>query len=380
MDAARPLTAAIPAPRKTTESLALLGDRSVALVHEWFSAFGGSENVFLALAGLLPHASRYVLWAEEDVPAASLGLRQSWLAATPLRRSKALALPLMPLVWRTLADVDVDVVLSSSHAFAHTVRLGPPERTRHLSYVHTPARYVWNPAADRRGANPLLGGPRRALRALDVRLGRHVHAFAANSHEVQARIKRFWHRDATVVYPPVDVDYFAATPAPKQDYLLGFGRWVPYKNFDAVIEAAALAGLPLIIAGSGPLEARLRRHAATVGVPVTFEVRPTRERLRQLYWGARALLFPADEDFGIIPVEAQACATPVIGLRRGGLLETVVDGETGFLVDEADPALLAAAVDRLPELSAEPIQCQAHGFSTARFVAEMTAWIDNATR
>src|SRR4051794_19455227 len=103
MDAARPLTAAIPAPRKTTESLALLGDRSVALVHEWFSAFGGSENVFLALAGLLPHASRYVLWAEEDVPAASLGLRQSWLASTPLRRSKALALPLMPLVWRTLA-------------------------------------------------------------------------------------------------------------------------------------------------------------------------------------------------------------------------------------------------------------------------------------
>jgi len=129
----------------------LLADRSVALVHEWFSAVGGSENVFLAIAGLIPHASRHVLWAEPDADAA--GLRETWLARTPLRRSKALALPLMPLVWRTSGRPAPDVVISSSHAFAHTVKWGAPEHTRHLSYVHTPARYVWSPGFDGRGAS-----------------------------------------------------------------------------------------------------------------------------------------------------------------------------------------------------------------------------------
>src|SRR3712207_5776229 len=130
----------------------LLADRSVAVCHEWFSAVGGSENVFLAIAELIPHASRHVLWAAPGADAS--GLHETWLARTPLRRSKALALPVMPLVWRTAGRPEPDVVISSSHAFAHTVLLGDPARTRHLSYVHTPARYVWSPGFDGRGANP----------------------------------------------------------------------------------------------------------------------------------------------------------------------------------------------------------------------------------
>jgi hypothetical protein len=117
----------------------LLADRSVAVVHEWFGATGGSENVFLAIADLVPHARRIVLWADRDVEVKRLGLHETWLARTPLRRSKALALPLMPLAWRTVGEERYDVVISSSHAFAHTVRLGPPQRTRHLSYVHCSA-------------------------------------------------------------------------------------------------------------------------------------------------------------------------------------------------------------------------------------------------
>ncbi|MFY1695006.1 glycosyltransferase [Solwaraspora sp. WMMA2101] len=351
----------------------LLADRSVAVVHEWFSAVGGSENVFLAIADLVPHASRHVLWAEPDADPA--GLRQTWLARTPLRRSKALALPVMPLVWRTAGRPAPDVVISSSHAFAHTVKFGDPARTRHLSYVHTPARYVWSPDFDGRGANPLLGLPRAALRRVDRWGGRHVHAYAANSVEVRDRILRFWHRDATVVNPPVDVEFFGAGPDGDRDYLLGVGRWIPYKRFDLMIEVAEQAGMPLVLAGSGPAEAQLRRRA---GSAVRFEVRPSRARLRELYAGAAALLFPAHEDFGIVPVEAQAAGTPVVGLARGGLLETVVHGETGMLADSTDPRVLAGLLAEVPRLDRARIRAQAARFSHARFAQRMTRWVDDA--
>lgn len=384
--AAGPLAAAqLTGPVEAARATPLLADRSVVVLHEWFGATGGSENVFLAIAGLMPHARRYVLWADRDVDRDRLMLRETWLGRTPLRRSKALALPLMPLVWRTSHRSPVDVVISSSHAFAHTAKLGPPEGTRHLSYVHSPARYVWSPAFDGRGAAPLLRAPRRVLQRLDVRLSRHVHAYAANSREVRDRINRYWGRDAVVIHPPVDVEFFAAPPtAPAggegdRDHLLGVGRWIPYKNFDLMVEIADRAGLPLVIAGSGPQEERLRRAAAAARVPVTFEVRPDRERLRTLYRSARALLFPTHEDFGIIPVEAQACGTPVVGLARGGLRETVVDGETGFLVDTLDPAAYAAALRRLPELSGARIRHHATRFSADRFSARMTEWLTHET-
>jgi glycosyltransferase involved in cell wall biosynthesis len=174
------------------------------------------------------------------------------------------------------------------------------------------------------------------------------------------------------------VAYFAAPPAPSfvdGDYLLGVGRWIRYKNFDLMIEIADRAGTPLVIAGSGPEEAALRRAAGRVRVPVTFEHRPSRERLRELYRGARALLFPAHEDFGIIPVEAMACGTPVLGARRGGLLETVRDGETGVLVEAADPGAYAAALPRVDALDRDRIAAHAGTFSTERFNGAVVAWL-----
>jgi glycosyltransferase involved in cell wall biosynthesis len=207
-----------------------------------------------------------------------------------------------------------------------------------------------------------------------------VHAYAANSHEVRTRITRFWRRDATVVHPPVDTDFFTPGEAPDRDYLLGVGRWVRYKKFDLMIDVARAARMPLVLAGFGPEEGRLRRRAADAGIPVTFVIRPDRQRLRALYGNARALLYPAHEDFGIVPVEAQACGTPVLGLGRGGLLETVIDGETGFLTDTADPDAYVPLVRRLDELRPDRIRRHAETFSHARFAQRLTRWIDDATR
>ncbi|GAA1391395.1 glycosyltransferase [Catellatospora chokoriensis] len=357
----------------------LLPGKSVAIVHEWFGATGGSENVFLAINQVLPQAKGFVLWRDRDAHRGA-SYRESWLGRTPLRRSKALALPMMPLAWRTLTREKFDLVLSSSHAFAHHVKAGPSEHTRYLSYIHSPARYIWSPNLDHRGSPGVLSLPRRALQAVDVRMNRHVHSYAANSSEVRGRIERFWKRDAYVIHPPVDVDYFAAAPAAQRsqsrDYLLGVGRWIPYKNFDLMIQIAEAARLPLVIAGSGPMEAVLRRQAASVSVPVTFEQRPSRERLRELYWGAKALLFPTHEDFGIIPVEAMACGTPVLGLRSGGLLETVADGKTGFLLASKEPHDYVDRLRHLDELDRSIVSAHAENFSEAVFRARLASWIE----
>jgi glycosyltransferase involved in cell wall biosynthesis len=357
-------------------------ERSVALVHEWFGATGGSEKVFESIGEVLPSAQRFVLWQDAGAtPAAAL--RESWLARTPLRRSKALALPAMLLAWRTLTRQHFDLVISSSHAFAHTVKLGEDGHTRHLSYVHSPARYVWSPHLDGRGTNPMLVPMRAALKAADVRLARHVSGYAANSVEVRDRIRRYWHRDAVVIHPPVDVDYFFGAPAAdrdqSRDYLLGVGRWIRYKNFGLMIAIAEAAGCPLVIAGSGPEEAALRKLAAEADVEIVFELAPDRDRLRRLYWGARALLFPTHEDFGIVPVEAQACGTPVLGLRRGGLLETVEEGLTGHLVDSLRAGDYAPMVERLGDLDRGAIQTNAERFSADVFHKKIAMWIDDET-
>ncbi|WP_341719330.1 glycosyltransferase [Micromonospora sp. FIMYZ51] len=351
-------------------------------MHEWFGATGGSENVFLSLCKVLPEAKGFVLWRDRDARR-GLDLHESWLARTPFRRAKAAALPLMPVTWRTLTRERFDVVISSSHAFAHTVKLPSAPQARYLSYVHSPARYLWSPDHDGRGSNGLLALPRAVLRAADVRLSRHVDSYAANSREVRNRIRRFWKRDARIIHPPVDVDYFRAAPDQQRrqdrDYLLGVGRWIPYKKFDLMIEIADAAGLPLVVAGSGPEEEALRRRAALARVPVTFEVRPTRNRLRELYWGASCLLFPTHEDFGIIPVEAMACGTPVLGLRRGGVLETVVDGETGFLVDSDDPRAYAALLHQADDLDRDRIQGHADVFSASVFREKIAVWVTDET-
>ena len=367
------------APARAGDAVVDLG--RMAVLNEWFEAIGGAERTLLAMLDAFPGAESYVLWKDAEARAPQ-HLRESWLARTPLRGHKALTLPLMPLVWRLQTRQTFDVVLSLSHSLNHAARFPVNAGGVHLSYVHTPARYLHLPEIDRRRQGLAQRAAVRVTKGIERLSSRHVDDYAANSVEVRDRIREFWGRDARVINPPVRTDFFtpAETPVPvaERGYLLGVGRWILYKRFDAMIDTAARAGLPLVLAGAGPMEAELRAQAEQAGVPVSFEVRASDERVRELMRGARALLFPCHEDFGIVSVEAQACGTPVVGLGRGGLTETVRDGVTGALVGEVDPAALADAVRRVEHLDPADMRDNALRFGADRFAVQVRRWVRDA--
>lgn len=352
----------------------------IALAHEWLSARAGSEKTFEVMAGAFPDADLYALTREPGVEFdfGGRGVTTTFLdrfAATRHRRE--LTLPLMPLAWRRI-DLrgPYDMVITSSHA---CVKAFPPAReAAHYCYCYAPLRYAWDPAIDDR-ASALRNALRPALAALrrwDRRSADDVDHFAAISSAVQDRIARFYQREARVIHPPVDVEWYTPGPASARERVLAVSRFIPYKRIDLAIAACAKAGMPLTVAGSGPGERNLRRLAASLDSDVEFEIAPSDERLRELYRSSLAVVFPANEDFGIVPVEAQACGTPVVALDVGGSRDTVVDGETGYRVSAASVDLIAEAVEAVAEGRIDEAACRrnAERFSTARFVTEMVEW------
>jgi glycosyltransferase involved in cell wall biosynthesis len=209
----------------------------------------------------------------------------------------------------------------------------------------------------------------------DRRTANRVDRYVAISHYVAGRIGRYYNRQADVVYPPVDTEFFQPDGRVPERYLLIVSALVPYKRIDLAIDAARLAGLPLRIIGQGPDEDRLRAHAA--GAPVDFLGHQMDAEVRALYQAASAVVLPGEEDFGLVPVEAQACGRPVVALARGGALETVRDGVTGVLVPESTPEAFAAAFQSLPGrwFNSDVIRRHAEGFGRARFVRQMQAMI-----
>lgn len=360
------------------------------LVHEWLARYGGSENVFEVLSGAFPDAERFCLW--NDSEDRFEGVRETLLARTPLRRSKAAALPFMPAVWRHLPRRDSDWVLASSHLFAHHARFaGPARHAPKLVYAHTPARYVWTPELDGRGDNPAARAVSTLLKPIDRKRAAEPVAIAANSAFVAQRIADTWEREATVIHPPVDVSAFAGgaaelSPAELEtltalppEFLLGVSRFVPYKRLDRVIEAGVAAGAPVVLAGGGPDEERLRALAADRREPVAFVHNPSAALLTELYRRSLALVFPAIEDFGIMPVEAMATGTPVVASAVGGTAETVVDGVTGALVHEWAGSELALAVDRAVGAQADACIARAYEFDTPVFVERIRGWVATET-
>ncbi|MGO3722327.1 glycosyltransferase [Microbacterium gubbeenense] len=360
------------------------------IVHEWLAPAGGSENVFGAIADAFPDAERWCLWKESEQfdP-----VHETWLARTPLRGRKALALPIMPLAWRTLPRREADWVLTSSHLFAHHARFaGPAADAPKLVYAHTPARYIWVPELDARGDNLPARFISAALKPLDRKRAQEPVAIAANSHFIADRISAAWGREAEVIYPNVDVARFFAEPKlsaideltlrqlPDQ-FILGFSRFVPYKRLDAAIDAGRVSGLPVVLAGGGGDEVRLRAYADLVHPgKVAFVLNPSDQLLSALFRLATVLVFAPVEDFGIVPVEAMAAGTPVLVNAIGGAVESVVDGVTGAHVHTwDDDTEILAAVERASRCTTEACRDRARQFDTSMFERRVQEFVAKHT-
>jgi len=353
----------------------------VAIAHDWLVRYAGSERCVAELLAMFPGSPLLTTVLDRDeLPGAFCGAETSFLDSVPgARTHHEWLLPLMPLAWKARKPIrDVDLVISSSHACAKAVRVarGIP----HICYCHTPIRYAWDFEAEAARFPAPLRLPARAavapLRSWDRSKSRHVTRFVANSNAVAERIRKHYSRDARVVHPPVRTEFF--TPSRRsmsRDYFLYVGRLVAYKRPDLVVEAFSGTSERLVVVGTGQMEHELRRRA-TANVEFLAEVDD--RTLRRLYRGARALVYPADEDFGIVMAEAQACGTPVIGLARGGALDIVVPGLTGWLIERQDVTALRRAVSeaRSDALECAAIRRNAERFSPERFRAQMSEIVD----
>jgi glycosyltransferase involved in cell wall biosynthesis len=358
----------------------------VAIAHDWLTVPGGSEQVLLELLEMFPAAELFTsvydpsVWPEQIT---GRPVHASSLNRLPAARSQyPKLLPLMNRAFRSFDLSGFDLVLSSSHAFAKNVRA--PAGALHVCYCHTPMRYAWEEgflAGEEVGvlARPLLSPLLAWLRRKDRAGASGPDVYVANSRHVAERIARYYGRPAEVVHPPIDVEHFLGLGRSEKDYYLAFGRVVPYKRVDLAVAACARLGRRLMVAGDGRALEAVRREA---GPEAEFLGKVPDERRDELLGGARALLFPGEEDFGIVPVEAQAAGAPVIAYRVGGASESVLDGQTGVLFGEQSVAALAAAIERFEgmRLDSDQARQNARRFGRERFQAEMAAVISNAAR
>lgn len=349
----------------------------VAITHEWLTIPGGSEQVVEAVLELFPHAEIFTsVYDPAPWPAAlrERPVHTSFLNRLPGARTRyPKLLPLMNLAFESFDLSGFDLVISSNHACAKNVVTAPG--TLHICYCHTPMRYAWDARflagedlgpAGRLVARALL--PR--LRRQDFLAAQRPDAFVANSRHVADRIAHHYRRTATVIHPPVDVERFLGIPRRPSDYYLALGRVVPYKRVDLAVAACARLGRPLKVAGDGRA---LDAARALAGPGTEFLGRVADADLPALLAGARALLFPGEEDFGIVPVEAMAAGVPVIAYGVGGARDSVIDGETGLLFHEQTVESLSAAIERFEQLDFDEDELREHArrFGPERFHAEL---------
>ncbi|MBC7853337.1 MAG: glycosyltransferase family 4 protein [Pirellulaceae bacterium] len=353
----------------------------LAVVHEWLDSYAGSEKVVEQLLHSFPQAELYALVdflaAKDRGMLLGREIHTSFIQRLPLaHRLFRNYLPLMPLAVEQFDLADYDVILSSSHAVAKGVLTRNDQL--HISYVHTPIRYAWDLHHQYLREAKLTWG----LQSLIARLTLHylrlwdrasadrVDVFVANSRYVAARIEKTYRREAQVIYPPVDVDSFTFQER-KEDFYLAASRLVPYKRVDVIVEAFRLMpSRKLVVIGDGPQLSRLKKRATANIELLGFQDNAT---LQSQMASARAFVFAADEDFGIMPVESQACGTPVIAFGRGGTRETVIAGQTGCFFESQTPEAIVSAVEQFESESFDSylIRGNAERFSTQRFRREI---------
>jgi len=355
--------------------------RKLVIAHEWLTVIGGSDKTVQAMVRALPGARLVTAVADArtiDELFAGVPVETLWTNGLPAaqRRWRPYS-PAIALAWSRFKVDDADVLLSSSHFAARAA--GSRFRGPHLCYCYTPMRVAWRPDLEltrlRPGVRPAVNALLPAVRAWDRGTAKRVTAFAGISSAVVERIRQAYDRDAERLFPPVDLPRFLASPRrPPFGYFLTLGRLIPYKRVDLAVQACTAAALPLVVAGSGPDEARLR---AMAGPSIRFAGRVDDGGYLELLAGATALLFPGEEDFGIVPVEAQAAGCPVVALGRGGALDTVSDGETGVLFPEPTVGSLRDGIEAVVarRWDESVLRRWALQFSEERFARELRAFV-----
>jgi glycosyltransferase involved in cell wall biosynthesis len=368
----------------------------VALVNEWLEVVGGSEKVFERIISLFPDADVFSLVDFLPPGQRQLVLNKpvctSFIQRLPFAKTRFRSyLPLFPLAAEAIDVSAYDVVISNSHAVAKGVLTGPEQV--HICYCHTPMRYAWDLREQYLQERNLHKGikqwPARyflqQLRLWDIASSRNVDHFVANSNYIAGRIRKFYGRESTVIYPPVYIqDYDAQTP--KEDFYLTVSRMVPYKRIALIAEAfRSLPGRQLVIIGDGPEMSKVQKAAAGADNIKVLGYQPD-DVMRDYMKRARAFIFAAKEDFGIVPVEAQAFGTPVIAYGEGGAQETVRglgedDAPTGVFFDEQSVPSLVTAIQRFENnkdcFSAEYCRNNSLRFAPERFSKEFEAFFES---
>jgi glycosyltransferase involved in cell wall biosynthesis len=356
----------------------------LALVHDWLNQIGGAEAVLESLVEMFPRAPIYTsLYWRAGMPLHYQGwdIHPLWLNHAPgIYQHHQTYLPLYPAAWSALNLSQFEVILSNKSGFCHGVRTKSRLKSAlHICYCLAPTRYVWtfddyvqreklSPAA-RSMLKPIVS----LLRHWDYAAAQRVDHFIAISHEIQARIKTYYNRDSIVIHPPVDLRRYQPQTNPG-DYFLIVSRLIPYKRIDLAIEAFNRLGLPLVIAGDGRDRARLEALARP---NVQFLGRVPESDLPDLIARCRAFVFPGYEDFGIAPVEAQACGRPVIAFGSGGALDTVLDRQTGVLFKEQTIEALIEAIQCLNTIKFDPrvARSNAERFSDTTFKEKLGKFV-----
>lgn len=366
---------------------------NVGIVSDWFITYAGSEKVVAELIKVFPDSELYsvvdFLSEENKKYFQNKDITTTFIQNLPKAKNKYQSyLPLMPLAIEQLDVSKHDVIISSSHAVAKGVLTGPDQL--HISYIHSPIRYAWDlqhqylrEAGLDKGFKGLLAKfILHKIRMWDVRTANGVDHFVANSHFIARRIKKVYGRDADVIYPPVDVERFKLNEN-KEEYYLTASRLVPYKRIDLIVDAfKAMPDKKLIVIGDGPEMKKIRDKASANTEILGFQ---SNEVMENYMRNAKAFVFAAEEDFGITPVEAQACGTPVIAYGKGGVLETIrgmsKNNPTGVFFDKQHVGSIVDAVNRFESNFDlfDPIECRnnAMRFSEERFKKEIHFYVND---
>lgn len=350
---------------------------NIALAHDWLTGMRGGEKCLELLCEGFPRAPLHTLLHNPSAISDVINnrtIRTSFLQHVPgITRHYRYLLPIFPMAVRGFPPVEADLLISTSHCVAKAVRVKRPGK--HLCYCFTPMRYAWTFHDEYFGARSLkqtLAKPvLAALRDWDKRVSDRVDRFIGISRHVCDRIKRFYGRDAELVYPPVDTEFYTPGAAERRgEFDLIVSALVPYKRVDLAVRAYTRLGRPLKIVGIGTETAALRSAA---GENIEFLGWRSNEEIRDLYRQCRVLIFPGEEDFGIVPLEAQAAGAPVVAFARGGALETLIADETAMFFDEQTEDALLAAVEQADskEWSQSAIRRNAERFSAQAYVDGM---------